>query len=68
MNRLIKITVFFISALLGFLLFSGCDGTGFEKKTTLVPDRVGISYSEERYRGVNAAWKGFTINAEWDLK
>lgn len=50
-------------------LLQGCfSDTGFEKRATLVPDRVGISYGEERFKGEDAAWKGFTISAQWDLK
>lgn len=68
MNCSTKIIVFLVLALLGFLLFSGCSGTGFDKRATLVPDRIGLSYGEERYRGEEGAWRGITISAGWNLK
>ena len=46
----------------------GCESTGFDKRTTLVPDSIGISLSQARYREEDAAYRGFTINAQWNLK
>lgn len=68
MNHLTKILVFVVSALLGFLLFSGCESSGFDKRATLMPDSIGISFSQERYRGDGAAWRGVSIGATWNLK
>lgn len=68
MNRLTKIIVFIVSALTGFLLFSGCSGTGFDKRATLMPDRVGVSVGQQRYKTEDAAWRGVTLNFQWDLK
>jgi len=67
MNRLTKIIVFLVSALLGFLLFSGCSSTGFDKKATLMPDSITLSYGQQRFKGEGAAWKGFTIGATWNF-
>ena len=66
--KFLKIAVFIISALFGFLLFSGCESTGFDKRTTLVPDSIGLSFSQARYREEDAAYRGFTITAQWNLK
>lgn len=50
-------------------LLQGCfSGTGFEKRATLVPDSVGLSYGQERFQGDDEAWRGFSINATWNLK
>lgn len=68
MNRLTKIIVFIVSVLLGFLLFSGCSDAGFDKRTTLMPDRVGISLSQQRFKSEDAAWRGISFNAQWNLK
>lgn len=68
MNRLTKITVFIVSTLIGFLLVSGCSGTGFDKRATLMPDSIGISIDQQHYRGDNAAWRGIGFNMQWDLK
>jgi len=52
-----------------FLLFAvGCSGTGFEKKTTLVPNSVGISLMQERFQGDDEAWRGITITGTWVFK
>ena len=40
------------------LLLSGCAGTGFQKKTTLMPDEVNI----------NAKAKGDSNNKDWSVK
>ena len=51
---------------------SGCSDIGFEKKATLVPDSVGISFGQ--YGNENCpdawptGWSGITINAQWNLK
>jgi len=51
------------------LSITGCfSGTGFNKSTTLIPDSVGISFGQERYKGEDAAWRGISINAQWNLK
>lgn len=52
-----------IVEVLAFLLFTaGCSGAGFGKKATLMPDSLGISLMQERFRGDNAAWRGVSIN------
>jgi len=52
-----------------FLLFvAGCSGLGFEKGATLMPDSIGISLMQERYRGDDHAWRGASINATWEFK
>lgn len=60
-----------VTAIISIILIAcltGCVGTGFEKQTTLIPDSVGISFSQARYREEDAAYRGFTINAQWNLK
>ncbi len=48
---------------------SGCiSGTGLEKQCTLIPDSVGITWGQSRYREEDAAYRGFMINATWVLK
>jgi len=46
----------------------GCAGTGFEKRATLVPDSISVTYLQERFRGDNAAWRGGSISATWNFK
>lgn len=67
MNRRTKVIVFLVSALIGFLLVSGCESSGFDKRATLMPDRIGISISRQRYRD-GPADGGITFNMQWDLK
>lgn len=50
------------------LFISGCTGTGFGKKCTLMPDSISITASQARYREEAAAYRGFTIGAVWNLK
>lgn len=50
------------------LSISGCSGTGFDKRTTLMPDRIGISVSQQEYQSEPRAWQGITFSAQWDLK
>lgn len=51
------------------LSVSGCfSDTGFDKRATLMPDRVGISVGQQRYKTDDAAWRGITFNMQWDLK
>lgn len=63
---LVIVTVLILVTIL--ISLSGCSGTGFDKKTTLIPDSVGISFAQARYREEDAAYRGFTINAQWNLK
>ena len=56
------------STLFVALFATGCSGTGFNKKTTLMPDRFGISIGQQRYKTEDAAWRGINISAQWDLK
>lgn len=51
-----------------FTMVGGCAGTGFEKRTTLVPDSVTIGYAQEQFAGDLDAWYGFTASATWRLK
>lgn len=65
----IVLTVITILILITIIIsISGCESTGFEKRATLVPDSVGVSFSQARYREEDAAYRGFTINAQWNLK
>lgn len=66
--KLIDAILIIIIIVLLFMVLTGCSGTGFNKETTLVPDSVGISFSQARYREEDAAYRGFTINAQWNLK
>ena len=61
-------TSFLVFLLLGLLLLGGCYGTGLSKKATWMPDRVGISIGQQRFKSEDSAWRGITINAQWDLK
>ena len=66
---LMKFLLFLVFLLLISLLLGGCfSGTGFEKKATLMPDRIGISFGQQQYKSEDAAWRGFNISAQWDLK
>ena len=50
-------------------LLQGCfSDTGFDKRATLMPDRIGISIGRQRYQSEPDAWHGVSINAQWDLK
>ena len=58
-----------IGLMLIFSLFVvGCSSTGFEKRTTLVPNSVGISYMQEHFLRDNEVWKGFSITGTWEFK
>lgn len=47
---------------------SGCiSGTGFEKKTTLMPDSVGISIGQQHYDSGYAPW-AVSVGAQWNLE
>ncbi len=50
------------------LICEGCVGTGFEKKTTLVPDSLSIGYNQEKYKSDPHAWDGFSISLTWTFK
>ena len=51
------------------LFASGCfSDSGFDKRATIMPDRVGISVGQQRYKTEDAAWRGITFNLQWDLK
>lgn len=50
------------------LFVVGCSGTGFERKATLMPNSVGISYMQERFQGDDDAWKGVSITGTWEFK
>ena len=54
--------------LFSIIMLSGCEGTGFEKKTTLVPDSMDIGYSQEKYKGDTNAWNGVGISFTWTFK
>ncbi len=47
---------------------TGCAGTGFEKQATLMPDKIGVTFGQSRYREEDAAYRGFMIHLNWDLK
>ena len=65
-------TIIWVALLVLFLALCftclGCAGTGFDKQATLMPDRIGVGFSQARYREEDAAYRGFTINAQWNLK
>jgi len=67
---LIVITILILFTIV--ISLSGCAGTGFEKKATLVPDSVGVSFGQ--YGNENCpdawptGWSGITINSQWNLK
>ena len=48
------------------LTFSGCAGTGFEKKCTLMPDSVGLEADLDAQDRLNA--KTVEARATWNLK
>lgn len=47
---------------------AGCAGTGFEKKTTLVPDSVSFTFGQSRYREEDSAYRGVAITGTWNFK
>lgn len=61
------LALIFIFLALIFIL-SGCSGTGFEKKTTLVPDSISFGWAQETYRGDSRAWQGFSVSGTWVFK
>ena len=50
-----------ILCILGMLFTTGCN-------ELLTPDRFGIGFSQARYREEDAAYRGYNINLQWDLK
>lgn len=65
MKRQLLLVLLLVAILLPI---SGCfSGTGFEKKTTLMPDNVGISIGQQHYSSDASKW-GFTVNAGWNLE
>lgn len=42
------------------LFITGC--------SSITPDRMGINFNQARYREEDAAYRGFGINFQWDLK
>lgn len=50
------------------ILLGGCSGTGFDKRTTLVPDSVSVGYMQEKYKADPHAWWGISASATWELK
>lgn len=55
-----------LSLLLALLLFSGCAGTGFNKKCTLMPDSVGLETDLNADDHLNV--KTVEARATWNLK
>lgn len=49
-----------------WLLTTGCAGTGFQKKITLVPDSMSLGYYQE-VPG-EERWRGISIDATWEFK
>ena len=71
MNRLVKAVILFgvlLALILTTVVFTGCSGAGFDKRATLMPDRVGISLGQARYREEDSAYRMFGVSAQWDLK
>ena len=60
--------VLLLCAIFLVLLLQGCSGTGFEKKATVMPNSVSISYLQERFHDDSAAWRGGSISATWEFK
>lgn len=46
----------------------GCSGTGFEKRSTLMPNSVTIGYMQEQFKGDTNAWNGVSISGTWEFK
>jgi hypothetical protein len=70
---LVVLLIILMAAVLTFTLsVSGCSGTGFEKRATLVPDSisVGLNHSDnvDNPAGWPSGWTGFSVNATWNLK
>jgi hypothetical protein len=63
MKKLICLIIFIISLFIG-----GCAGIGEDKRMTLVPDSISMSFGQSRYREEAAAYRGFVIGAQWNLK
>jgi hypothetical protein len=62
------IAVFILAVTIG-LSCGGCiGGTGLEKQCTLVPDSVGVTWGQQRFREESAAYRGFMVHATWNLK
>ncbi len=53
---------------LGILFFVfGCESSGFDKRATLMPDSITVTYGQQRFREEAAAYRGFTIGATWNF-
>lgn len=50
------------------LFLVGCSGAGFEKRATLMPDRIGVSIGEQKLLPYDMAWRGVIVNFQWDFK
>lgn len=57
-----KSILIIIAVFISVLFITGCS------KDVLMPDRMGINFSQARYREEDAAYRGFGINFQWDLK
>jgi len=61
-----------IISIIMIICFAGCESTGLDKRTTLVPDSVGIGYNQADNTNIPVGWPtgwtGFSINATWNLK
>lgn len=49
------------------LVITGCESTGFNKRTTLVPDRIGIQIGYPLQDSAKGVYNGIYFNAQWDL-
>jgi hypothetical protein len=61
-------SVLIVGALIFTLFITGCAGSGFDKQATLMPDSVGISLGQARYREEDSAYRSFGVNVTWNLK
>ena len=52
--------------LIASLIVSGCAGSGFEKRVTLMPDQVGLEVDANPEDGWRS--KEMTARASWNLK
>lgn len=70
MKRLLIIVIIILWAIaIPFILsLIGCSSTGFEKGATLMPDRIGISFGQQKFQEHGGYCPGVTFNAQWDLK
>jgi len=65
---MIAVIITTILSVFVIVCLSGCAGTGFKKQATLMPDSIGVGFSQARYREEDAAYRGFNVYLQWNLK